>query len=277
MDTQSVLTPSSNKLTWRRRLYEVLEFVDSNNTHARIFNVLLLILIILNAGAVVIETLPLSAEIHQWLFYFEKISLIVFTVEYVLRLWVCVENKVFEKPVAGRIRYATRLLSLVDLMVFLPLWLHLAGFNLSALRIFRVFRLLKFGRLMRYSKAYHFIGEAINAKRDELIASLFLMLMIILVASSLLYFVEHEAQPAIFSSIPATFWWAFVTFMTVGYGDAYPITVSGKIIASFFMLIGVSIFALPTSILTASMLDVIQRAKRHKHSVDAHLNKQDHD
>lgn len=241
----------------KHRLHQILDIENSHDPATRVFNGFLFGLIILNAIAVVVETTPQSELFFHFLVNFEKFSMSVFLFEYMLRLWACNDAERFANPITGRLRYMVTPLALVDFLTILPFLLHLAGINLSMLRVMRVFRLLKFARLVRYSSAYQFIKLAILSRKDEFVVGFFLMIVTLLIASSLMYLAEHDAQPKIFSSIPAAFWWGVITFTSVGYGDVYPITTLGKIIGGFFAIVGISVFALPTAILTAGMLDQI--------------------
>lgn len=246
----------------KNRLHHLLEISDPHDNVTKIFNGMLFGLIILNVLAVVIESTPQPQRIHPWLRDFEIISMWIFTLEYLTRIWTCNENPHYTNPVTGRLRFTLTPLSLVDLLTILPFWLHMVGINMSMLRMLRFFRLLKFARLVRYSKAYMFITNSVVTRKDEFLVSFFLMLVTLLLASSLMYFAEHEAQPNVFSSIPAAFWWGVVTFTSVGYGDVYPITALGKVIGGLFAIVGISVFALPTAILTAGMLEQIHVEKK---------------
>jgi len=247
----------TNYRRFKKSLHQILDIEDQKDTATRIVNGVLFGLIILNAVAVVVESTPQPEVVHQWLTRFEKFSLWIFFIEYLLRIWVCIENKQFSHPVTGRLRYMITPLAIIDLITILPFLLQLIGINISMLRILRTLRLLKFARLVRYSKAYLFIKVAILSRKDEFLVGFFLMMVTLLIASSLMYLAEHEAQPKLFSSIPAAFWWGVITFTSVGYGDVYPITTLGKIIGGFFAIVGISVFALPTAILTTAMLDQI--------------------
>lgn len=241
----------------KNRLHHLLEISDPHDNVTKIFNGMLFGLIILNVLAVIIESTPQPPDTHQWLHHFEVVSMWIFTLEYFTRIWTCNENPHYAKPLTGRLRYSLTPLSLVDFLTILPFWLHMAGINVSMLRMLRFFRLLKFARLVRYSKAYRFIANSLFSRKDEFLVSFFMMLVTLLVASSLMYFAEHEAQPKVFSSIPDAFWWGVITFTSVGYGDIYPVTIMGKIMGGLFAIVGIGIFALPTAILTAGMLDQI--------------------
>lgn len=239
------------------RLHKLLDISDPHDHYTKIFNGFLFGLILINALMVIVESVSETLQANQWLKAFEAISMCLFTLEYLTRLWVCNETPRYARPVSGRLRYAITPLSLVDLLTILPFWLQMAGVNVSMLRTLRFFRLLKVARLVRFSKAFKFIANSVVSRKDEFLVSFFLMLVTLLVASSLMYFAEHDAQPALFSSIPAAFWWGVVTFTSVGYGDVYPITALGKIVGGLFAIVGISVFALPTAILTAAMLDRI--------------------
>jgi len=246
----------------KHRLHELLEISDPHDNATKIFNLILFGFIILNVLAVIVETTPQSQHMHQWLRDFETLSMWIFTLEYLTRIWTCNENPHYANAVTGRLHFTLTPLSLVDLLTILPFWLHMAGINVSMLRIMRFFRLLKFARLVRYSKAYVFITNSLYSRKDEFLVSFFLMLVTLLMASSLMYFAEHDAQPNVFSSIPAAFWWGVVTFTSVGYGDVYPITVMGKVIGGLFAIVGISVFALPTAILTAGMMEQIHDERK---------------
>lgn len=239
----------------RFRLHQLLDIQSPHDSATKIFNGVLFGLIIFNALVVVIESTFETLRTYQWLNDLETFSMWIFTLEYISRLWACNEHPRYAGPLLGRIRYACAPLSLVDLFTILPFWLQMAGVNASMLRVLRLFRLMKLGRLMRFSKAYQFIVGAMSSRKDEFLVAIFLMLVTLLLASSFMYFAEHEAQPEIFSSIPATFWWGVITFSSVGYGDAYPVTSVGKVIGGLFAIVGISVFALPAAIFTAALLD----------------------
>ena len=247
--------------TMKIKLHRIFDIEDQNDMSTRVINGFLFGLIMMNSLAVVVESTPQPEIVHHWLGLFEKMSMWIFLIEYLMRLWACNGNERYFKPISGRLRYMVTPLALIDLITVLPFLLQLAGFNVSMLRVFRVFRILKFARLVRYSKAYQFIKIAILSRKDEFLVGFFLMLVTLLIASSLMYLAEHEAQPQLFSSIPAAFWWGVITFTSVGYGDVYPVTNLGKIIGGFFAIVGISVFALPTAILTAAMLDQIHVEK----------------
>jgi voltage-gated potassium channel len=221
----------------------------------------LLVLIALNVAAVIVDSMPdLSPEIRSGLDAFEFASVAVFSIEYVVRLVLATREPGYEQPVVGRIRYALRPMMLLDLVVLLPVWLpFLFSVDLRTLRILRMFRIFRVLKLGRYSNSMHVLGTAIHARRGELGVAVFTVAMMLLLASSLMYFVENDAQPDKFSSIPAAMWWAIATFTTVGYGDVTPITGLGRFLGGLCAMLGIGLFALPAGILASAFSEAMQK------------------
>jgi voltage-gated potassium channel len=225
-----------------------------------IFNLGMAILIISNVIAVMLETIP--SFYGQWKTFFtgfEYVSVGLFTIEYVARLWVADHTPQFQGAIIGRIKYLVTPMALVDLAAILPSLLLMSAFDLRFLRIVRLFRVVRLLRLPHYNQAMYSLWSALRSKREQLVISVVMLLVLLIISSSLEYFAEHEAQPEVFSSIPAALWWAVTALTTVGYGDIYPITPVGKVIASFVTVLGIGIFALPGGILAAAL---IENAKR---------------
>ncbi len=251
---------SSNQL--RKRTYEIVSLATRGDRVSRAFDLSLIVLILANVVAMIAESVPeVAAEWGGPLAVFETVSVIIFTIEYVLRIWTCVERPGFERPVAGRIRFALTPLAIVDLLAVLPFFLPFVGVDFRFVRVLRVFRLARVTKLARYNSAVASIGRVIMARRDELMASLSFMVMLIIIASSLLYFAERDAQPEHFGSIPAAMWWAVGTLTTVGYGDIFPVTPIGKVLAGSIAILGIGMVALPTSILGSGFVEEVARKR----------------
>ena len=223
----------------------------------------LLALIFLNVLALIFETLPgLGPGTRRFLRGFEVFSVLVFSAEYLLRLWSCTAAAEYRHPLWGRLRYALTPVAMVDLLAVLPFYLPAAGLDLRvvrALRLMRVFRVLKLGR---YTSALATLARVLRSRKEELVGTLMILLLLLVIASSLMYFAEHAAQPDSFSSIPAAMWWGIITITTIGYGDMYPVTTPGKLLGAVIALLGIGMFALPTSILGAAFLDELQRRQK---------------
>ncbi len=159
-------------------------------------------------------------------------------------------------------------MGLIDLLAIAPFFLSMAGIDLRILRIVRLMRVLKF---TRYTNAMDVLADAIRSRKDELVLTLITMVFLLLLCGSLIYFAEHEAQPNIFSSIPASLWWAVVTLTTIGYGDVYPITMAGKVIAGVSAIFGIAMIALPGGIIASG---IIENAKNKAPVVCPHCGKE---
>jgi len=217
----------------------------------------------LNVLALVLETVQeIQQAIPGTLYAFEAFSVAVFTVEYVLRLWSVTAAEKYRRPVVGRLRFALTPLALVDFLAVLPFYVPGTGLDLRVVRILRLFRLFRVAKLGRYSKALSTFGRVAIAKRAELLTTFSILLMLLILASSLMYYAENEAQPDKFSSIPAAMWWGVATLTTIGYGDIYPVTGIGKLLAGAVAVLGIGMFALPTGILGAAFVEEIQGAEK---------------
>jgi len=247
----------------RKRTYKVLEVAEKGDRVSRAFDVFIIGLIALNIVALVVESVEPVRALWPPLFdVFEAVSVALFTAEYVLRVWSCTANREYAQPIAGRLRFAARPLVIVDLLAVLPFYLPFIGMDLRFVRAIRLLRLFRVAKLGRYSQAIRTLGRVLVAKRGELGVTLFVLFLLLLVASCFLYFAEHEDQPEAFASIPAAMWWGVATLTTVGYGDVYPVTVAGKLVAAVVAILGIGMFALPAGILGSGFVEEMQRRKR---------------
>ncbi len=246
----------------RRRVWEILEAAKPGDTASRTFDVLLLGLILLNVLAAILETVPaVAAAAGTFLGWFELVSVAVFTVEYGGRIWACTVDPRFARPVRGRLRFLVQGMSLVDLAAILPFYLPLLGADLRSLRALRLLRILRIAKMGRYSTSLRLIARVLKARKEELVMSVGLMLLLLIVSSSVIYSCESEQQPEVFSSVPATMWWSIATLTTVGYGDMYPVTPLGQFFGSIIAILGIGMFALPAGILGAGFVEEFNRNK----------------
>ncbi|MEG4217920.1 ion transporter [Microcoleus sp. Pol14C6] len=206
----------------------------------------------------------LSPEYTSLLANIEFFSSLVFTIEYILRLWVSTVDRRYSHPLWGRLRYALTPLSLIDLISILPFCLFLLFPSLNFVNLIRVLRLLRLLKMSRYSESFRTLGAVLYAKKEELIATAFAVFILLIFASSVMYFVENEAHPETFGSIPDAMWWGVVTLTTVGYGDIYPITGLGKLLGAMLAFLGIGIFALPAGIIAAGFSEELQKKKQEK-------------
>jgi voltage-gated potassium channel len=226
------------------------------------FDILIISLIFLNVVAVVIESVASVQKAAPWFFtVFETVSVVIFTVEYVLRVWSCTVAPRFAGPVLGRLRFMATPFAVIDLCAILPFYFAGLGLDLRFIRAFRLMRIFRIAKLGRYSTSLQLLGRVFAARKYELLVTLSVMLVLLVVASCLMYYAEGDVQPNVFSSIPASMWWGVATLTTVGYGDAFPVTVTGKLIASFMAIMGIGVFALPAGILGGGFMEEVRRAR----------------
>lgn len=251
-----------SKTRIRVRTWEIVEVAKAGDMASRIFDIAILALIFFNVIAVIIGSVQSIQK--RWGLYlnvFEVVSVVVFTVEYLARLWSCTTDPQFSGQVRGRARLVLRTMSIIDLLAILPFYLPFLGIDLRSLRVLRLLRILRVGKVGRYYSSLTLIKHVFQSKKEELVLTSVLMGLLLVVASSVLYYCENTVQPDAFSSIPATMWWAVATLTTVGYGDLYPITFLGKFFASIIAVLGIGMFALPTGIIGAGFVEAIQKKK----------------
>jgi len=247
---------------WRKALYLVLE-TPTGRMASRVIDAFLIALIISNLVAITLHTVHSLAMRHYHFFrLFELCSVIIFTIEYLLRMWVCTENKSYRRPLTGRIKYFFTPYAIIDLIAIAPFYLPMIiPVDLIFLRALRLMRLLRLLKLGRYSESIKLMGSILKSKKEEITVAIAMSLILLLIASALMYFIESAAQPKVFSSIPAAMWWGVMTMTTVGYGDVYPITPAGKVLAGVIALLGISLFILPAGIIATGYAAEIHRKK----------------
>jgi voltage-gated potassium channel len=244
----------------RRRLYEILEQGTLDDRLGRIVNRALVLVIIVNLVALVMGSVPAVAAGHEGLFRaIEFFSLVLFSVEYGLRIWIAADPM----PRHGltrrhaRIAYVTSGSGLIDLVAVLPFWIGL--FLAADLRVLLVFRFVRFLKLTRYSPAMRSLLSALYAERRALFGCMVIFAGTTLIAGSIMHVVEGEAQPDKFGTIPDAMWWALVTLGTIGYGDVVPVTALGRIVAAFTIFGGLIMIALPVGIVATAFANEIHR------------------
>lgn len=245
---------------WRRKTFELIEEGTAHNRASVFVDRGIITLIVLNVAAVVLETVPeIHAAYGPEFLTFEIFSGVIFTVEYVLRLWVVPEHWAYRSygPVAGRIRYMFTFGALIDLVAILPYLL--AMFTGADLRVLRVLRLVRFLKLARYSPALATLQRSLYEERRALVAALVIMVGLLVLSATAAYYAERDVQPEAFGSIPAAMWWALATLTTVGYGDVTPVTMIGKIIGGMVMIFGLGVFALPVGIVAMGFTTEVHR------------------
>ena len=255
----------------KREVYEILKSPPSqDNPRGRAVANVLILLIFLNVIAAVLETdVGIYQQYGRMLDTFAFFSVVIFVVEYILRVWCCTEDPRYHAPLTGRLRYMATPLAIIDIVVILPFLLlpFLAAFPrlFWMVRFSRIFWILKIGH---YSQSLKTFSKVIKAKKGEIFLAFFAMLVLLILASALEYLAEYQAQPTKFSSVIATLWWGVETLATIGYGDMIPITPVGKILAGVVALLGIGLFALPAGILASGFVDALHKTEDEKQRSD---------
>ena len=245
---------------WRRWIYIVVE-AGGSSAGAQIFDDFMVGLIVLNVLAVILESVPGIHDPYAMEFLvFDVLSVAFFTCEYIARLWVSIEIPAIRQRggLRGRLVFASRPAQLIDFFAFAPSYLSWI-FPGMDLRVLRMFRLLRFMKLVRYSPAMVTLGRALYEERRALIGATILMVGTAVFSGTVMHVIEGHAQPKQFGTIPDSMWWALATLTTIGYGDAVPITALGKMFGAVVMICGLGLFALPIGIVATAFVNEIHR------------------
>ncbi len=262
----------------RQQIFRIVDEDSGDYTPSRLFNGMIIFLIILNVVAIIMESDDYFAVKYKIVFdQIEFWSILVFGLEYLLRLstadFIYPEKKGW-KPF---LKYIRSPLAIIDLLAILPsiiiiiapYTIYLAGvLDFRMIRLLRTLRLLRVFKITRYSSSLRMIITVFREKGRELGVTIFITFILMVLSSTLMFYVEHEAQEEQFPNILATFWWAVATLTTVGYGDVYPITPAGKVLGGVIALLGIGLVALPTGILSSAFVDKMER-RREKEEVEA--------
>ncbi len=247
----------------RKRVWEILEPAESEDKISKVIDVFLVSLIFFNILMVILETVDkLFIKYELFFKYFEFFSVIIFSIEYIGRLWSCIENKSKNETNSNaRLKYIFSFSAIIDAIAILPSLLayFFPTVDLRFVRALRIFRLLKFSR---YSNSINTLLIVLWDQRKSLGAAFFILFIVLIISSSGMYLVEKDVQPEKFGSIPQSMWWSIVTLTTVGYGDAFPVTSLGKIFGSIIIILGIGTVALPSGILASAFTDFTRRNQK---------------
>lgn len=220
-------------------------------------------LIILSVFSIILESMAeLSLKYGTYLHLFDVFSIIIFTIEYALRIYISELTHPSTSKVKSALKFISSTEGLIDLLAILPFYLPMIlKMDVRFVRILRLSRFLRILKLNRYNKSLNMILEVFKEKKSELAVTGFVLFLILLMASFIMYYVEGDAQPEAFPDILSAFWWAIATLTTVGYGDIYPITSLGRLISGVIALLGIGLVALPTGLISAGFINKIEKNK----------------
>lgn len=248
---------------FQTHVYKVLEDEANAGLSGELVNAFLVLLISFNAVAVVLGSIPeISQKYSSILQIFRTFSVVIFTIEYFLRLWSCTHNKRLKGSIKGRLHFIFSPLALLDLVVLVQFYFGLVpSYDLRFLRMLRFVHQFLFFRIVRRSEIVRTFVHVLDKRRIDVSITIAVAIVLLVIFSSFMYYAEHEAQPEVFKDIPHTFWWGIVTLTTLGYGDAVPITPLGKLVSGVAGLFAIGTFALPPAILTFILVEEIQMLK----------------
>jgi len=247
----------------KKRVFEIISKAEDGDTASKIFDWSIMILIALSIVAIILESFAEFYVKYKPAFQaFETVTVIVFTVEYILRIWTA--DLLYPNEKHPRLKYFFSFMAVIDLLAIVPFYLPFISADLRFLRmmrLFRLFRLLRVFKLGRYFDALQIILNVIKTSGPQLIMSVVICFFVMLFSAIIMYTVEHPVQPSQFPNVISSLWWAMCTLTTVGYGDVYPITAIGKFFASVISLVGIGIIAIPTGIIAAGFDHAIDKAR----------------
>lgn len=259
-----------SKPTLKQRIYEALEDLPAAHGGARVFGVLLLVLIAANALLVGTDQISLSGTGFPWLFAFNAASTAVFALEYLLRLYIADMVYPGLPPARARARYALSLMGIIDLLSFLPmLLLFVSPYSAAVADAVRIIRLVRLVKITRYMRGLKTISVVFSKRQQEIVASFMVLALLCIASSVLMYEAEHAAQPDQFDSVLTGLYWSMTTMTSTGYGDLVPITPLGRLIGFITMALSIGVVAIPAGIFSAGFVAEFRRADRHDARVRA--------
>ena len=240
------------KKSLKRRIFDIIQIGNKDDFISRSFDWFIVTIIILNILTVFLDTFDELARFKALFRCIEAVTVAVFCVEYILRIWTADMLYPEKKGISAQIRFLHSFDGIVDLLTILPFF-FLDGF--IVFRMLRVVRILHLFRVNVHYDSFHVITSVLVEKKNQIFSSVFIIIVLMLASSLGIYSAEHEAQPEAFSNAFSGIWWSVSTLLTVGYGDIYPITVIGKIMAILIAFLGVGVVAIPTGIISAGFVE----------------------
>ena len=245
----------------KQRIFDIISKAEEGDRASKVFDTGIIVLIALSIIAIILQSFESLATKYDAVFHwFEVITVAVFSVEYILRIWTA--DLLYPNEKHPRHKYIFSFMALIDLLAILPFYLPFISADmrfLRMIRLFRLFRLLRVFKLGRYFDALQIIIRVIKESASQLIISVVLCMFVMLFSAIVMYTVENPVQPDQFPNVIASLWWAICTLTTVGYGDVYPVTVVGRFFAAVISLVGIGIIAIPTGIIAAGFSSVIDK------------------
>lgn len=245
----------------RRRIFTIIQVGNLEDIPSRAYDISLVVAVAINIFIALFDTFPESEPYRNWILTVELITVLFFTIDYILRIVTAdylYEDEPAVTPVKARIKFIFSWSGLVDFLSCVPFFVASGG---GTLRMFRIIRILRVFRIHHYADPLRVIGDVLRKKKGQLMSSCFIVFILMIAASLLMYNFEHEAQPEAFANAFSGFWWAANSLLTVGYGDVVPITLAGRICGLVLTFLGVGVVAIPTGILSAGFMEQVSIAR----------------
>lgn len=246
----------------KNRIFAIIQIGQDGDWVSRLFDILVIGMIVTNLFIAILLTFDQMEQFAHILGLVELITVIGFSIEYLLRVWTAEYLYPKVSRTKARLKYVCSFGGIVDLLSFLPYFLPFffpAG--VVAFRMFRIVRIFRLFQVNAYYDALNVIGDVIKSKRDQLLSSIFIIFVLMIASSLCMYSLESAVQPEVFQNAFSGFWWAVSTLLTVGYGDIYPITIPGRVVGILITFLGVGMVAIPTGILSAGFVEQYTRLK----------------
>ena len=247
----------------KKRIFDIIQIGRRDDWPSRLFDLGLIFMILLNLFIAIFATFEASRPYQEIIDRIDFVTVAAFTVEYLLRVWTAEFLYPGISPLRAAARYMISFNGIIDLLSFFPYYLPVfLPQGAVAFRMFRVIRILRLFQINAYYDALNVIGAVLRSKRDQLLSSIFIILVLMTASSLFMYGLEHEAQPEVFKNAFSGMWWAVSTLLTVGYGDIYPVTTAGRVFGTVLTFLGVGMVAIPTGILSAGFVEQYRRLEQ---------------
>lgn len=244
----------------QKRIFEIIQSANDGDFTSKVFDIFIMFIIVINSISMIIGTFGLSESGKFIIQVLDITTTIIFSIEYILRIWTAPLMYPHKKAFAARIRYIVSFMAIIDLLAILPFYLPMfIPFNLKSLLLLRTIRIFRVFKMNRYTNALDKVIIVFKAKSSQLLSSMLIVFMLIILSSILMFNIESAAQPEKFRNIFDSMWWSIATFTTVGYGDIYPVTVMGKILSTIIAFLGIGAVAVPTGIISVGFVEQIEK------------------
>lgn len=252
----------------KRTIFEIIQPTKSENKFNKLFDIFIITLICINVIMMIIDTFEFSSKIQNISYAIEYFAVMVFTIEYILRIW----TSEYLYPHCSKLRAASKyifsIIGIIDLLAILPFYFqYITEIDLRSLRLVRLVRIFSIFKFARYTNAFNTISEVLIKNSHQLLLSIFILVVFMIITSLIMYDIEHKHQPEVFKNAFSALWWASAAFTTVGYGDIHPITPVGQMLSMLISILGIGLLAVPTSIIAAGFIELLSSKQQQESEI----------